>query len=69
MPTDPTQPIPGTQFIVCTYLLLEDSSRNRVYTGPFASLEAAENWVNDQPDDEEVEDYEVFILNAPTILS
>jgi hypothetical protein len=60
---------PGTQFIVCAYLLLEDSSRNRVYTGPFATREAAANWVNDQPDDEEVEDYAVLPLNTSTALS
>ena len=66
--TDPAAPASTDLYVVCTYLLLEDSSCNRVYTGPFTSFEAAADWVNAQPDDEEVEDYAVLPLNTPTTL-
>jgi hypothetical protein len=46
-------------------VIYEYDSDETVYFGPFPTMQEAEDWMNEQPDDEDVMDIWVAVMNSP----
>ena len=45
----------------------EEDLNKSCYFGPFETEEAAEQWLNDRPDDPELVDGFIYTMNAPKV--